>query len=77
MSAWIKEQYYGGLCGDDLHSLNDRGADMGVLIPLTLFIFVVVPLCALLEWLMEKSWKLERRIKRLEEVIFDGPGGAK
>ena len=50
---------------------------MGVLIPLLLFVFVVIPLCALLEWLMKKSWKLERRIKRLEEVIFDGPGGVK
>ena len=77
MSARIKEQYYGGLCGDDLHSLNDRGADMAMLVMLIIFVVVVIPLCALLEWLMKKSWKLERRIKRLEEVIFDGPGGGK
>jgi hypothetical protein len=50
---------------------------MGVLIPLAIFLLVIVPLTGLLEWLIRKSVKIERRVKRLEEVIFDWPGGGK
>ena len=50
---------------------------MGVLPLIVIFIVVIVPLTGLLEWLIRKSWKLERRVKRLEEVIFEGPEGWK
>lgn len=48
---------------------------MGVLIPLMIFLVVVVPLGCLLEWLCAKYSKVERRVKRLEEALFDGPKG--
>lgn len=46
---------------------------MGVLPILVWFIVIVIALTAIVVWLFRRDNKLERRIKRLEEAVFDGP----
>lgn len=48
---------------------------MGCLPIIIAFVVVIIPLTAILEWLCRKYSKVERRVKRLEEAMFDGPGG--